>query len=478
MALSLAESLFGEPGLPPSRLFSSRPPASMQSWHHLQGDGQQQQQHGLQLQTARLLLQTTPPPLALRPEKPSRRRVSADAAAGSASLQGFELRRAGRMGGELIQQPQQQQKGKRGVYCLQEPSLPAYIRLCLIGKTAATATRQALLKGGGGLWCAECIRKDLAASRTERQKESVSSGAAAGEARADPPPAAHAARRAADTPQPAAAATAAAKRIHVGPRMFDGSRVWPPSNWAPKGASSGDLAEQGAAAGRADIREEGVALLVSPYGSRRSGSSGNLVELETQCSHPKSLMCRQLRGLFGGSKGASATAEEPIREEKNYYPSWGRTTAQPCSSSLTDDTRCTFASTAVPTSVASSPGLCSSVGSESSLSSAPTSAGIEQQRQQQQQHRRRPVFVDILPLKGHQQPVYRQVGEQAEGSKGLFASSGQAGPDPDENQSNVIIAKLAAIGQRLRRASVNALRTSLLGPPTRRGPCRRDREEC
>ncbi|KAL8449523.1 hypothetical protein Emed_003174 [Eimeria media] len=399
-------------------------------------------------------MKTVPPPLLLRPFKLAPPHATASAASRATKRKGppnppppqLSLRQQHTL--QKLYAQREQQHHEDDITGSADAGLtPSHVRLFLIGKLAAAKTIEAFAPGQDE-WCADCCKKELAAARKDRQKDSNGRSASLKEAAPEPLSGAAANTTAASAPAPA-------KKIHVGPRMHDGSRVWPPLGWSPKqslaGLSSASKDEC------TEVPEEGVARLVSRFSSNGRGSSGDLAQLETQPGHNWSAIYGPVRRLFDVGYGLSAT-DDPLSEEP--YCKTGRFRAGARGSSYSSEGfRYTFSSTALPTSAASSPGCCSRFSSEKSLSVG-IAGGAEQHRQRQQQQGSSRLS-EAHPTEGPS--------ETARENKHGGGEHGKAG---------ALLTKLAAIGHRIRRASVNALRGSLLGPhPPADTPCRKEPTE-
>ncbi|KAL8453378.1 hypothetical protein Emag_001894 [Eimeria magna] len=436
MSLSLAESLFAEPSLPPTRLYPSlSPPLKLSRQTQREQDvrhaGQQDPHRRLQGRSE-------------TPSRATKRKAPSNPAPPQLSPQQQHTL-------QKVYAQEKQQHHEYGITCpANEAEFPSHVRLFLIGKLAAAKTIETFVQGQDE-WCADCLKKELAAARKDRQKDSNGRSASVKEAAAEPLSGAAASSTAASVPAPA-------KKIHVGPRMHDGSRVWPPLGWSPKqslaGSSSASKEEC------TEVPEEGVARLVSRFSSKGRGSSGDLaLELETQPAHKWSAFYGPARRVFDMGYGLPA-ADDPVSDEQ--YCKSGRFRAAARGSSYSSEGfRYTFSSTALPTSAASSPGCCSRFSSEKSLSVG-MAGGAEQHRQrQQQQCSSRFLGSEALPTEG-----------PSEASRENKHSGGEHG------KAGALLTRLAAIGHRIRRASVNALRGSLLGPhPPADNPCRKEPTE-
>ncbi|KAL8272128.1 hypothetical protein Esti_003971 [Eimeria stiedai] len=465
MSLSLAGSLFAAASLPPTRLFSNLSPPSKQprQTQREQDVPQGEQQHpprSPQGLNESLTVQTIPPPLALRSVKPPQPRITASAASRAAKRKALSSNPASTQ--LSLQQQHTLQKLRAHVerahverqhhaddisYHANAAVIPSHVRLFLIGKLAADTTIETFMRAQDQ-WCADCLKKELAAARKDKQKDSTGRSASVKETGAETLSAAAASPAAASAPP-------AAKTIHVGPRMHDGSRVWPPLGWSPKQSSAG--LSWASKEECTEVPEEGSARLVSRFSSKGFGSSGDLeLQLETQPAHNWSAIYGPVQRVFDMGYGLSA-ADDRLSEELCCKAGRWRAAARYYSS---ERIRYTFSSTAVPTSAISSPGCCSRFSSEKSLSLA-MGGGAEQHRQKSQQKcSSRLLGAGTLPMK------------EPESSRGKEHSSGENG------KAGALLTKLAAIGHRIRRASVNALRGSLLGPyPPADSPCRREPAE-
>lgn len=276
--------------------------------------------------------------------------------------------------------------------------VPSYYRLELIGKMATQWTTEVLVQNGNE-WCAGCVRSEMAVARKERIKNGGHRRFFLDNEGGEPLPGTSTANAA----TAAAGAPPTLKHIHKGPRMEDGTRVWPPPGWSPK-ASPRSLHEEGDSEGFVSaVQDESTADPLVPYNTGSSSNSSDDVVLQREAviiaTGPRPLATRgsamQLASIaLPATTTAPAGAPGKRTRRRGWLFGFGRTTP-------TEARRSTVDSTAVPTSIASSPGYSSSLSSAERLSSVAAVAAATSEAaatagrvQQQQRHHHQEILAD------------------------------------------------------------------------------------